>query len=83
MENIYDIAIDELHKMRKMVRGELSKEYKKTKPFRMEPVSKEQQIYDYEQLTPEDMGNMLNTYGEDSTNEFIFRLEKMKREMNR
>ena len=76
--SVLDLTVDELHERRKLVRAELKERFKKTKPFRKEPVSPAEAIYYYSQLTPEKMQELIATYGRDDINEMIYEMEKLK-----
>lgn len=73
-----DIAIDKLHERRKAVRERLHQQYKRTK-FRQEPMSNEEALYYYNQITPEQMNSYIQTYGRDAVNDMIFKFETLKR----
>ena len=76
--NMYDSVVDELHKRRELVRKELAENYRRVKPFREEPVSKGEMLYYYNQLTVEDMEYLVQKYGEEALNEFIYEQEAYK-----
>lgn len=77
-ENLFDLVVDGLHEVRQQVRSELSKQYRRTKPFRMEPLSAHDQLWFYDQFTPEDMDYAVKTYGEDAMNSYVFDMEKLR-----
>lgn len=79
-ENVGDKVVDLLHKRREAVRAKLQQQYKNVKPFRMQPVSDEELLSEYEQLgqEPERMNDLISNYGEDVVGEFIFEMEKLK-----
>ncbi len=74
--NIGDKVLDKLHQRREKVQQVLMEQYRKTRPFRMEPVSNDQHIYIYQNMTPEDLQYAVQTYGRDAVNEWIFEVEK-------
>ena len=76
--SVLDLTVDELHERRNLVKAELKERFKKTKPFRKEPVSPAEALYYYNQLTPEKMQGLLETYGRDEVNEMIYEMEKIK-----
>ena len=76
--NFYDTVVDELHKTKELVHAELTKQYRRQKPFRMEPVDNDSQLWIYDNMTVEDMSYAVKTYGEDTVNQFIYDMEKMK-----
>ena len=75
---MYDKVVDELHTRRKMVQSELSKQYKKQKPFRMEEVDEETLSWIYRNMKPEDVQYAVQTYGEEVVNQFIMDRETMR-----
>ena len=79
-ETISDKVVDRLHKRRDMVQNALEKQYKKTKPFRMEPVSEKEMLIYYNMLSNEDMQFLVDKHGNDAINEMIYKYEKMKQE---
>jgi len=76
--NIADIVVDKLHERRRMLQFKLADKYKSTKPFRMEPISNEEMLLQYNMLTPEKMATLIDNYGRDAVNELVFTMEKMK-----
>ena len=81
--NIYDLVVDELVERQRLVKAELRSRFKKTKPFRMEPMSDEEALYHYNQLTPEKILELISTHGEDAINEMVFQLETLKAKKER
>ena len=77
-DSIHDLALDELHEVRKLVKAELAEQYKKTKPFRMEPVDNDTLLYIYDNMAIEDMQYAVETYGEDAVNSWLFEMDKVK-----
>jgi len=77
-KGIHDIALDQLHELRGRVRERLYKEYKGKKPFRMEPVSDDFHLYVYDNMTEEDVGYAMQTYGEEAVNDWMFEVNKTK-----
>ena len=77
-ENLYDLVVDELVERQGLVKAELASRFKKTKPFRMEPISNDEMLYQYNQLTPEKMNELVNTHGAEAVMEMISKMEKLK-----
>jgi len=77
-ENLYDLVVDELVARQRLVKDELKERFRKTKPFRMEPVSNEELLNSYNRLTPEDIRGYIQTYGREAVNEMVFSMEKLK-----
>lgn len=78
-ESIFDLVVDDLVERQRMLKTELRERFKRTKPFRMEPVSKEEMLYEYNTMTPEKFNTLLNTYGEEVMNELVFEMEMLKK----
>lgn len=78
-ENIYDLVVDELTERQRMVKDELRSRFAKTRPFRMEPMSNDEALYYYNQLTPDRMSQLIETYGREAVNEMIYQFESLKR----
>lgn len=53
-ESLYDMTVDILVERQGLVRAELIKRFKKTKPFRMEPVPKKDLMAHYNELPREE-----------------------------
>ena len=77
--SLYDLVVDELVERQSLVKQELTERFKKTKPFRMEPVPEEEMLYEYNIMTPGKFNTLLNTYGEETMNEFIYEMEMLKK----
>jgi len=76
--NLADRALDKLHQRVNGVREKLHKEYKGTKPFRSEPISNEELLMYYSQLTPPQMQVLIEKHGREKEGEFIGKMENMK-----
>lgn len=77
-KGIPDLATDKIIQMRGMVQTKLSAEYKGTRPYRQEPVSPREQLYNYAQMTPEMIMSLRQSMGEDVVTEFVSKMEKIK-----
>jgi len=83
-KNIADIATDEVKKRVGGVAQELSSRYKKTKPYRKDPLDNAEVYYAFKQLNPNNMNDqvfiqqMIQTYGEDAVNDFFFDMHKFE-----
>lgn len=78
-KSILELAVDELIERQRLVKDELRQRFKKTKPFRMEPVSEDKQLSEYMEMTPELMGERIQRDGAEVTEEYIGRMESLKR----
>lgn len=72
-----DRVVDKLHQRRQKVLGVLKEQYKRTKPFRAEPIPNEFHVKVYENMTPEDLDYAVQTYGRDAVNEWMFEVNKI------
>ena len=77
--SLYDLVVDEMLARQKDVRAELAQRFKKTKPFRMEEVPKDEMLYEYNTMTPEKFNTLLNTYGREAMNEMVYKMETLKK----
>ena len=78
-ENLGDKIVDKMKERLALTRTRLASIYKTTKPFRMESISKEEALYEYEHMGMEDMMNRITRDGEDATNQYIYEMEQLKR----
>ncbi len=78
-KSILDLVVDELRVRQGLLRGELSKRFKRTKPFRTEPISEDEMLLRYETMTTEDMEQLISTDGEEAVGEMIQQMEILKR----
>ena len=78
-KNIMDLAYDILSERMNDAFGELKKEYKGKKPFGKEPVSVEEQIYDYNTRGYEIFQEIANTQGIEAAEIYRNELENMKK----
>jgi len=79
MKNFYDLVVDGLHERRNLVRSELHRRFAKVKPFRMEPVSPEEQLYNYNTMSREIEMDLRQSIGDEVVNDYIGKMEKLKR----
>lgn len=78
-ESIFELAVNELLERQRLTKLELRERFKKTKPFRMEPVSEDEQLAEYMAMTPETMDERLQRDGIEATNAYIQQMEELKR----
>ena len=81
--NIADKVVDGVLERHKKVRARLVEQYKKTNPFRQEPIDEAEMLYYYNQLTPDKMNELIQTYGRESVNSLIMNMENLKQRRNR
>ena len=77
-ESIYDMIISQLHEYRREVRDVLREDFKRTKPFRQEPVSPKEQLVEYDELTPEKKQWLLQEFGQEAVLPYFESMEKIK-----
>ena len=77
--SIFEDAVEILLERQQLTKLELRARFKKTRPFRMEQVPTDEMMYEYNTMTPEKFNTLLNTYGEEVMNEFVYNMEMLKR----
>ena len=77
-ENIHDRVVNKLLERNVRVRAKLTERYKKTKPFRQEPMDNNELLLYYNMLNSDDMDFLVQKHGEDTVNTFIFEMETLK-----
>ena len=82
-KSIFDLTVDELVSRQKLVKSELHKRFKKTKPFRMEPVSDEELLYEYNTKGYEVFSNIARAKGMDAAIEYRDKMEQIKARRNK
>lgn len=80
-ETIMDKVVDRLKERRNLVRERLYKQYRHTKPFRMEPVSNADLLYDYNTNGIEIFRQLYETQGEDVAMDYKRQMEELKAKM--
>ena len=78
-QNVFDIATDILKERLNLAFGELKEQFKGTNPYRKEPVSPKEQIYQYSQITPEMEMSLRQSLGDDVVDDYKFKMEKLLR----
>ena len=78
-KNRYDRINDKILNRIERVSARMTREFKGANPFDKEPVSKEEILYYYNQLTPEKMNELIQTHGRDTVNQMIAEMEGLKR----
>uniref|UniRef100_A0A6M3XJJ2 Uncharacterized protein n=1 Tax=viral metagenome TaxID=1070528 RepID=A0A6M3XJJ2_9ZZZZ len=76
--NLYDMVVDELLERQRLVRAELRNRFKKTKPFRMEPLSNEEALYEYDTRGFEIFSDIVSKEGIDAAIAYRDRMENLK-----
>jgi len=80
-KSIFELAVDELLERQQLTKLELRERFKKTKPFRMEPVPTDEMLYEYNQMSknPQRLIRLLETYDREDVNQYIMEMEQLKR----
>ena len=78
MENVADNILTRMNKRVEAVSRRLSSQYKGVKPFDAQEVKPEDQLFWYEQLGTQDMDYLIEKYGRDAINQFVFESEQIK-----
>lgn len=79
--SLYDDVVDELIERQRLVKAELQKRFKKTKPFRMEPVKDEDLLYDYNTKGFEIFSQLADTQGIEVAIQYRDEMERLKAKM--
>lgn len=77
-ESIYDLVVEELLSRQQDVRAELKERFKKTKPFRQEPVSPKEALVEYDELTPERIQQMRQEFGDEPVDLYLGNISKLQ-----
>jgi len=77
-ENIFDEATDILKERVRDVGAEFKRRYGKTKPYRKEPVPKEDLLYDYNQMDGDMELSLRQSMGDEIMDDYVRRMEKLK-----
>ena len=77
-EALGDKVVNRLHERRESVRNRLREMYKRTKPFREEPISNDELLFYYNDLDQSDMDYLLQTHGRDKVQTMIYEMETLK-----
>ena len=77
-DNIADSILNRINTRIGSVSNRLSVQYKGVKPFDAQEVKPEDQLFWYEQLGVQDMDYVIEKYGRDRINQFVFESEQIK-----
>jgi len=78
-ENPYDRIAEKLESRMERLDTKIGSHFKDMKPFDKEPVSNDELLYIYENMTPEDMNYLLQTHSRDDINQKLYEMEKIKK----
>tara|TARA_Y100000310_G_C20680535_1_gene815673 strand:- start:125 stop:379 length:255 start_codon:yes stop_codon:yes gene_type:complete len=76
--SLWDKVVDNSLVTMRLVRGELEERFKHTKPFRMERVTREEKLLEYDELTPSQEAINRQHFGDDAMNTYIDKMERLK-----
>ncbi len=77
-KNQYDLATDYLKERVNLAFGELRKQYGRANPYRQEPVEPRQRLFDYSQITPEQIAFARQQFGPEIVDKYIVDMEGLK-----
>jgi len=77
-ENPFDKVVDKTLSRMESVSDGLAKNFKGMKPFNKEPIKNRDLMNAYNSLTPQEMQQLVQTYGTDTINGFIGEMENLK-----
>ncbi len=78
-EGRYDRVLNKMMQRIEGVTDKLVGEFKSTKPFDTKPVSTKDRIYDYVQLTPQDIQFARQHFGNEVVDTYLQNMEKLLR----
>ena len=76
--SILDETVDILVERQRWTKEELRKRFKRTRPFRMEPVSDNEMIQKYDNMTQEQWVELMNTHPQDEVEDYKNSMENLK-----
>ena len=77
-KSIWDLTVDILVDRQKDTRVELKKRFKKTRPFRTEPISDDELIQKYDAMTQEQWMELMTTHNPADVEEYKNTMENLK-----
>ncbi len=93
-KGIHDLAVDELHRRRGLVREELQRRSKGKRPFRMDPVDNDTLMYIHDNMSSAALGDLpdpnnpdyigdfeyaVETYGYEAVDNWLFEMSQLKK----
>jgi len=86
--NLYDKVVDNLHEKQVLVQKELATRFKKTKPFREEPVDNKEILLYYDQMSNDVnarlfMDTLIQRHGRETVNLWIADMESLKQKLGK
>ena len=80
-KSLFDVTVDILLERQALVGAELQRRFKRTKPFRMEPIKNEDLLYDYNTKGFEIFSQLYETQGEEVALDYRNEMEELKLKM--
>ena len=77
-ENKGDLVIDEMARRLRLARGVIQRDYRGTKPLRMEPVSNDELIQRYDNMTQEQWLELMSTRSPEEIEAYRNNMENLK-----
>ena len=77
--NLYDSVLEQTLARIQKATDRIGQDFKNVKPFDKEPISKDELLYYFKDLSLEDMNYLVQTHGREAMNEFISEMEEYKR----
>jgi hypothetical protein len=77
-KNRMDVVTDLMKERLSLVSNEAKAQYKNTNPYRQEPVSKKQMLYDYSQMTQDKLYGLIDQWGVDKVKQYVDYMETEK-----
>lgn len=78
IKSVFDLTVDILIDRQRLVKAELRRRFKHTKPFREEPVKNEDLLYDYNTKGLEITRQLFETQGEEAAMQYVDEMENLK-----
>ena len=76
--SVFDLVVDEILERQRLVRAELKARFKRTKPFRTEPVSREEKLLEYDEFTPEIEDFSRSNFGNEAVDIYKNTMEELR-----
>tara|TARA_Y100000310_G_scaffold199556_1_gene199532 strand:- start:1324 stop:1584 length:261 start_codon:yes stop_codon:yes gene_type:complete len=81
-KNIYDSVVDRVVKRVEMVSDKIGENFKGVKPFQKEPLSPADQLYTFNQITPEIETMMRQEMGDETVDDYFAKMNQLRRKFN-
>ena len=74
----FDTAVDILLDRQKGATNELIRRFKNTRPFRQVPMTRDEKLAEYTNMTPDILKQRIERDGRDAANNYIAEMEKLR-----